>query len=82
MSLNETTMALKYGTVTTEINHSEREHHPDFPPSSLPAFAKCPCYKSSDTVGKAAIRGTELDDKLEEILCCTELVKVLKKKGE
>ena len=62
-----------------EINHSEREHHPDFPPSSLPAFAKCPCYKSSSTVGAAAIRGTELHEKLEELLCSTDLVKKLKK---
>jgi|TARA_R100000482_G_C5055617_1_gene114705 hypothetical protein len=63
----------------TDINHSERAHHPDFPPSSLPAFAKCPCYKSSDTVGQAAIRGTQLHEKLEEILCSTELVKEIKK---
>lgn len=61
-----------------EINHSEREHHPDFPPSSLPAFAKCPCYKSSSTVGAAAIRGTELHEKLEELLCSTELMKEIK----
>jgi len=30
--------------------------------------------------GAAAIRGTELHEKLEEILCSTELVKQLKKK--
>ena len=63
-----------------DINHTERAHHPDFPPSSLPAMAKCPCYKSSSTVGKAAIRGTELHEKLEELLGDTALVKQLKKK--
>ena len=64
----------------TDINHTERAHHPDFPPSSLPAMAKCPCYKSSSTVGAAAIRGTELHEKLEELLGDTALVKQLKKK--
>lgn len=63
-----------------DINHTERAHHPDFPPSSLPAMAKCPCYKSSSTVGAAAIRGTELHEKLEELLGDTALVKQLKKK--
>ena len=63
----------------TDINHTERAHHPDFPPSSLPAMAKCPCYKSSSTVGAAAIRGTELHEKLEELLSDTALVKQLKK---
>ena len=62
----------------TDINHTERAHHPDFPPSSLPAMAKCPCYKSSSTVGKAAIRGTELHEKLEELLGSTVLVKEIK----
>ena len=62
----------------TDINHTERAHHPDFPPSSLPAMAKCPCYKSSSTVGAAAIRGTELHEKLEELLCSTELIKEIK----
>jgi hypothetical protein len=62
----------------TDINHTERAHHPDFPPSSLPAMAKCPCYKSSSTVGKAAIRGTELHEKLEELLGDTVLVKEIK----
>ena len=61
-----------------DINHDSREHHPDFPPSSLPAMAKCPCYKSSSTVGAAAIRGTELHEKLEELLGSTELVKEIK----
>ena len=61
-----------------DINHDSREHHPDFPPSSLPAMAKCPCYKSSSTVGAAAIRGTELHEKLEELLCSTVLVKEIK----
>ena len=61
-----------------DINHSARAHHPDFPPSSLPALVKCPCYKSSDTVGQAAIRGTKLHEKLEEILCSPELVKEVK----
>jgi hypothetical protein len=61
-----------------EINHNDRAHHPDFPPSSLPALAKCPCYKSSDTVGQAAIRGTKLHEKLEEVLCSTKLVKEVK----
>ena len=65
----------------TDINHTERAHHPAFPPSSLPARAKCPCYKSSSTVGAAAIRGTELHEKLEELLGDTALVKQLKKKG-
>jgi len=65
-------------TRMTDINHTERAHHPDFPPSSLPAFAKCPCYKSSSTVGAAAIRGTELHEKLEELLCSTELIKEIK----
>ena len=64
----------------TDINHTERAHHPDFPPSSLPAMAKCPCYKSSSTVGAAAIRGTELHEKLEELLGDTALVKQLKKR--
>lgn len=69
----------RYCTAMTDINHTERAHHPDFPPSSLPAMAKCPCYKSSSTVGAAAIRGTELHEKLEELLCSTVLVKQLKK---
>jgi len=50
-----------------EIDHSERAHHPEFPPSSLPAFAKCPCYKSKPA-GPAAERGTKLHEQLEEIL--------------
>ena len=61
-----------------DINHNDRAHHPDFPPSSLPALVKCPCYKSSDTVGQAAIRGTKLHEKLEEVLCSTKLVKEVK----
>ena len=61
-----------------DINHSDRAHHPAFPPSSLPALVKCPCFKSSDTVGQAAIRGTKLHEKLEEILCSPELVKEVK----
>ena len=62
----------------TDINHSERAHHPYFPPSSLPALAKCPAYKSSDTVGQAAIRGTQLHERLEALLCSTELMKEIK----
>jgi hypothetical protein len=32
-------------------------------------------------VGQAAIRGTQLHEKLEEILCSTELIKEIKKKN-
>jgi len=63
----------------TDINHNDRAHHPDFPPSSLPALAKCPCYKSSDTVGQAAKRGTRLHEKLEALLKSGELRKITKK---
>ena len=62
----------------TEINHNDRAHHPDFPPSSLPALAKCPCYKSSDTVGAAAIRGTKLHERLEALLTNGDLKKYIK----
>ena len=55
-----------------EINHTERAHHPEFPPSSLPAFAKCPCYKSKPA-GPAAERGTKLHEQLEEILTNKEV---------
>ncbi len=61
-----------------EIDHSERGHHSEFPPSSLPALAKCPCYKSSDTVGAAAIRGTKLHERLEALLTNGDLKKILK----
>lgn len=64
----------------TDINHSDRAHHPDFPPSSLPAMAKCPCYKSSDTVGQAAIRGTRLHEKLEELLCNADVKTIIKER--
>ena len=62
-----------------DINHNDRAHHPDFPPSSLPALAKCPCYKSSETVGQAAKRGTRLHEKLEALLKSGELRKITKK---
>jgi len=58
----------------TEINHSERAHHPDFPPSSLPALAKCPCYKSKPA-GPAAERGTKMHEMLEDVLTDEELSK-------
>ena len=61
-----------------EIDHEQRAHHSEFPPSSLPALAKCPCYKSSDTVGAAAIRGTKLHEKLEALLGNGDLRKLLK----
>jgi len=63
-----------------EIDHEQREHHKDFPPSSLPALAKCPCYKSSDTVGAAAHRGTQLHEKLEDLLGNGNLRKLVKPK--
>ena len=59
-----------------DINHDSREHHPDFPPSSLPALAKCPCYKSKPA-GPAAERGTKLHEQLEEILTNKEVTKEL-----
>ena len=61
-----------------EIDHEQRAHHAEFPPSSLPAMAKCPCYRSSDTVGAAAIRGTQLHEKLEALLGNGDLRKLLK----
>ena len=61
-----------------EIDHEQRAHHAEFPPSSLPAMAKCPCYKSSDTVGAAAKRGTQLHEKLEALLSNGDLRKLLK----
>ena len=61
-----------------EIDHEQRAPHAEFPPSSLPAMAKCPCYRSSDTVGAAAIRGTKLHEKLEALLGNGDLRKLLK----
>jgi len=61
-----------------EIDHSERGHHSELPPSSFPAMAKCPCYRSSDTVGAAAKRGTQLHEKLESLLGNGDLQKLLK----
>jgi hypothetical protein len=61
------------------IDHEQRAHHSDFPPSSFPALAKCPCYKSSDTVGAAAKRGTRLHEKLESLLGNGDLRKLLKR---
>jgi len=60
----------------TEINHSARDHHPDFPPSGLPALSKCPCYKSKPA-GAAAERGTKLHEMMEEILTNNELAEEL-----
>jgi len=60
------------------IDHEHRAHHKDFPPSSLPALAKCPCYKSSDTVGAAAKRGTQLHERLESLLGNGDLRELLK----
>ena len=41
-------------------------------------MAKCPCYRSSNTVGAAAIRGTKLHEKLEALLGNGDLRKLLK----
>lgn len=68
--------AQKKGTQMAEINHSARDHHPDFPPSGLPALSKCPCYKSKPA-GAAAERGTQLHEMLEEILTNNELTEEL-----
>ncbi len=61
-----------------EIDHSERGHHPEFPPSSFPAMAKCPCYRSSDTVRTAAKRGTQPHEKPEALLTNGDLKKLIK----
>ena len=57
---------------------ANRAHHKDFPPSSLPALAKCPCYRSSSVVGAAAKRGTRLHERLEALLGNGDLRKILK----
>jgi hypothetical protein len=59
-------------------DHEHRAHHEDFPPSSLPALAKCPCYRSSPVVGAAAKRGTRLHERLEALLGNGDLRKILK----
>ena len=61
-----------------EIDHSVRGHHSEFPPSSFPAMAKCPCYRSSPFVGAAAKRGTRLHERLEALLGNGDLRKLLK----
>lgn len=58
--------------MSTLTNNSNMEHHPDFPPSSLPALSKCPCYKSKPA-GEAAERGSRLHKQMEDILCSKEL---------
>ena len=59
-----------------DINHSARDHHPDYPPSALPALTKCPCYKSKPA-GAAAKRGTKLHEMLEEIITNNDLAEEL-----
>lgn len=44
-----------------------RRHHPTLPPSSFPAFSKCPRYRGSLTVGAAAVRGTRIGATIEEM---------------
>lgn len=45
-----------------------RRHHPTLPPSSFPALAECPQYKSGGEPGDAAIRGTRIGATVEAFL--------------
>ena len=52
----------------------ETRHHPDFSPSSFPAFQVCPCYKSSSGGNSEALdKGNRLHEQLHEILTSHEV---------